>query len=340
MKLIKLLIIIAMLTSTAHAEYEVKLPLDIPINFVYKDSKLVTEYGNWINVGIPFECSSWSPLENTITINQAFNQNSSCVQKQVRSVQQYMQSLASGEKVPYGKAIQEEKNISTTQTKESIGSLETWMKLNEKLVVSDWVNSGTVYDCTNWIPATTTIDWKESFTQTTNECKQKQTRIVQDQEQETTTLAIRTVGSQITETQDIAGSGNMLAYGTRASIMNNPLTRVNSHSGVISNGSVSTKGMEGTLMFGPYVKDLPLGIYELKLFGSTGYTEGAVFDIVNSGGLYSYFVAPLPSNTNGLIAHVTVNIDTLDQNYGIEVRVRSKSTTSAIITGYELIKIN
>lgn len=217
---------------------------------------------------------------------------------------------------------------------------EEWKKLDEKLVIIDWINSGDVYDCTNWIPETSTIDWNEKFTQTTDECKQKQTRIVQEQEQEINTLEIRNVGSQITETQDIVVSSNMTAYGTRASIMNNPLTRFNTESGVRGDGKVSTKGVTGTLMFGPYVKDLPLGIYELKIYGSTGYAQDAFFDVVNSGGTYSYIYARLPANTNGLLVHVNVNINTLAQNYGVEVRIRTQDTTVAVITGYELIKIN
>lgn len=340
MKLIKLAVIITMLTSTSYAQYEIILPLDTPINFGYNESKLVTEYGNWINEGVPSNCSSWSPLENTITINQGFTQTSACNQKQSRTVQQYMQSLVSGEKVPYGEATKEEKTINATQTKSAVGSLETWEKLAEKLVVSDWVNSGVVYDCTNWTPETTTVDWKVSFNQTTNDCKQKQTRVVQEQEKETTTSEIRNVGSQLTENQDISGSSNMTAYGTRASIMNNPLTRINSQSGVIGNGNVSTKGMAGALLYGPYVKDLPLGTYELKIFGSTGFAEGATFDVVNSSGVYRYISGGIPSNTNGLLAHVNVNINTLDQNAGIEVRVLTQNTTAAVITGYEFIKIN
>lgn len=340
MKIIKLSLIIAMLTSTSYAKYDVVYPIDAPINFGYHDSKLVTEYGNWANSGNLYDCSSWSPLENTITVNQSFTQNSSCIQNQTRTAQKYMQSLTSGEKVPYGDATQETQTISATQIKESVGSLETWTPIDQKLVISDWTNSGAVHDCTNWTPATTTVDWQVAFTQTTSQCKQSQTRVVQAQEQETTTLAIRATGSQITENQDIAGSSSQSASGTRASITNNPLTRINTQSGTVGNGYVTTNGTWGALLYGPYVKDLPLGTYNLKIYGSTGETTGATFDMVNSGGNYSYTSGALPANASGLLVNVNVNISTLDQNYGVEVRVLSQSTTAATITGYELVKIN
>lgn len=316
MKLMKIAVIITMLTSTSYAKYEIILPLDTPINFGYNQSKLVTEYSSWLNEGTSYDCSSWSPLENTITINQAFTQNSSCNQKQSRTVQKYMQSLVSGEKVPYGESTQEEKTISFNQTKAAVGSLETWEKIDEKSVVSNWVNSGSVYDCINWSPATTAVDWKVSFTQTTNDCKQKQTRMVQEQEKETTTLVIRNVGSPIAENQAIAGSSSMTAYGTRASIMNYPLTRINTQSGLVGNGYVYTNGAAGALIYGPYVKDFPLGTYNLKIYGSTGFANGATFDVVNSGGTYTYISGGIPSNASGLLVNVNLNIYTLDQNAG------------------------
>lgn len=340
MKLIKLSVIIAMLTSTAYAKYDVVLPLDIPINFVHKDSKLVTEYGNWLNVGMPSDCSSWSPLENTITINQGFTQNSSCNQKQTRTVQQYLLSLISGEKVPYGEENQEEKTIDIIQTQSAIGSLETWEKLIEKLIVSDWTNSGSAYNCYNWTPSPNTVDWKVSFNQTTNECKQKQIRVVQEQEQEKTTLVIRNVGSQITENQEVVGSNSMTAYGTRAAILNNPLKRFSSNVGIIGDGMVTAKGTAGPLIYGPYVKDFPLGTYNLKIYGSTGVTTGATFDVSNSAGLFKYVQGELPANESGLLVDTNFNITSLDQNYGIEVRVMIQSTTVATINAYELVKID
>lgn len=340
MKLIKLSIIIAMLTSTAYAKYDVALPLNTPINFVHKDSTLVTEYGDWINIGMPSDCSAWAPLENTITINQEFTQNSSCNQKQTRTVQQYIKNLISDEKVPYGGQNKEDKNINITQTQTAIGSLETWEKLIEKLIISDWKNSESAYDCSNWTPSPNTVDWKVSFNQTTNECKQKQIRVVQEQEREKTTLAIRNVGSQITENQEVVGSNSKTAYGTRAAILNNPLKRFSSNVGVIGNGMVSANGAAGPLIYGPYVKDFPLGTYNLKLYGSTGITTGATFDVSNSAGLFKYVQGALPANASGLLVDTNFNITSLDQNYGVEVRVMIQNTTVATINAYELVKIN
>ncbi|NHC12162.1 hypothetical protein G6551_18100, partial [Pseudomonas stutzeri] len=78
-----------------------------------------------------------------------------------------------------------------------------------------WTNSGAVYGCTNWSPATSTVTIGQSFTQTATDCEQDQTRSRQDREKETTTGEIRNTGTPVTETQTITVSSTRIATGTK-----------------------------------------------------------------------------------------------------------------------------
>ncbi|EPQ3699277.1 hypothetical protein MWT55_005211 [Pseudomonas aeruginosa] len=82
-------------------------------------------------------------------------------------------------------------------------------------VLSEWINDGDIYDCSNWSPPPTSITIGELFIQTATDCKQDQTRSRQDREEETTTKAVRNKGTAVTETQTITVSSTRTATGTR-----------------------------------------------------------------------------------------------------------------------------
>ncbi|HBO0016011.1 TPA: hypothetical protein L4A53_005752 [Pseudomonas aeruginosa] len=77
-----------------------------------------------------------------------------------------------------------------------------------------WVNQGEPYGCTNWTPDVATITLGEEFEQTATDCQQDQTRSRQEREQETTTLAIRDIGTPTIENQTITGIDTRESTGT------------------------------------------------------------------------------------------------------------------------------
>jgi len=79
---------------------------------------------------------------------------------------------------------------------------------------SDWINVDNVYGCTNWSPDTSTVSIGRAFTQAATDCKQNQTRTVQDRELETYSGALRNVGEPYAETRTITASASRQAVGT------------------------------------------------------------------------------------------------------------------------------
>jgi len=90
---------------------------------------------------------------------------------------------------------------------------EVWL-LAEPLK-SEWINSGTVFGCSNWTPAISTINKGVEFTQTATDCNQIQTRTVQNREQEKNSSVYRNIGTPYTETQTITVSSTQQAVGAK-----------------------------------------------------------------------------------------------------------------------------
>jgi len=83
-------------------------------------------------------------------------------------------------------------------------------------VFSSWTNSGTLTNCTNWTPDPSTVDTGVVFTQNATDCKQEQTRTVQNREKNDVTQAFRNVGSATTENQILANQvSSRSATGTK-----------------------------------------------------------------------------------------------------------------------------
>jgi hypothetical protein len=85
---------------------------------------------------------------------------------------------------------------------------------NESPVLGSWVNSGAIYDCSNWSPLVESMTTGISFTQTATDCKQNQTQTAQDREIDTVTGTVRDKGLPYTNTQHIPASDTRLAVGT------------------------------------------------------------------------------------------------------------------------------
>lgn len=78
----------------------------------------------------------------------------------------------------------------------------------------NWTNKGSIYGCQTWTPDASTVRAGESFTQTSNDCSQDQTRTVTLRERNPVTGEIRTSGSSI-ENQTITATSTRTTVGIK-----------------------------------------------------------------------------------------------------------------------------
>lgn len=173
-------------------------------------------FTEWTNEGGIYECQTWSPDPSTVTVEQAFTQTSNdCKQNQTRTRQDREQEAITLQYRDVGDPIMESRSIAASQSRASVGSKETWIAATPDY--GAWVNTGSVYGCSNWSPSPSSVNSGVSFTQNATDCKIDQTRPKQDREQETTTLAYRNVGAVQAETQTLTGqSSSRQAVGTKS----------------------------------------------------------------------------------------------------------------------------
>ena len=179
---------------------------------------IAATYTPWLNNGTLMNCSNWSPLPDTITINKPFIQTATdCLQPQTREKQNREKETTTAAERNVGSAIIENQNIAATSTRDSIGSKETWMA--DVPVYTVWTDNGEINGCSNWSPAASTVTINESFTQTATDCKQPQTRNRQNTEKETTTGVVRNIGTPIVENQDVTVSNTRSLTGSKETWM-------------------------------------------------------------------------------------------------------------------------
>ncbi|EMT4910961.1 hypothetical protein AB1100_004144 [Pseudomonas aeruginosa] len=197
------------------ASYIVKIPLDNNIQY-YKWSVTEAVFSEWTNNGSAYGCSNWSPSPTSITISELFIQTATdCSQDQVRTVQDMEVDEISGSTRSVGEPYTQYRTIGAISTRDAVGSLENWVSIEPEY--SLWVNSGDLYGC-SWSPLTSTVASGKTFTQNGTNCKQDQTRLRQDREQEMTTLQTRNNGDLITEIQTLTGlTSQRTATGTYTS---------------------------------------------------------------------------------------------------------------------------
>jgi len=173
-------------------------------------------YSEWVNSGSIYDCTNWTPSENTINKGEVFTQTATdCKQNQTRTRQDREQEITTLAYRDVGSLV-DETNVLLGQinTRSSIGTMENWIAASP--IYSEWINSGSLYDCTNWSPDPSTVNSGVSFTQTATNCKQNQTRTKQEREQDTITLAYRNIGELITETNVLNSQSNTRsAIGTK-----------------------------------------------------------------------------------------------------------------------------
>lgn len=81
-------------------------------------------------------------------------------------------------------------------------------------VLSEWINDGDIYDCSNWSPPPTSITIGELFIQTATDCRQDQIRNVQNREIDRVSGAIRDSGEPYTESRTTSVSDTRDAIGS------------------------------------------------------------------------------------------------------------------------------
>lgn len=91
--------------------------------------------------------------------------------------------------------------------------IENWQPA--EAIYSEWANEGNIYDCSNWVPATSTQNVGVNFQQTADDCKQVQTRTKQEREMDSVTLYFRNIGQPRSEKKSIAVYSARQATGTK-----------------------------------------------------------------------------------------------------------------------------
>lgn len=156
-----------------------------------------------------------------------------------------------------------------------------WVKTTP--TISEWVNVGEATGCSAWEPATNTVTAGMSFEQKSSNCKQAQTRTVQNREQNDYTLVYRNIGSPTNESRNLDNySMTRTAIGTK--IVNDCGSGdINNYRWV--NGTASMRMMyiiwNGSKVF-PDIGDINLTEYT---YGDYKYTKGAQ---VSNLGYYTF----------------------------------------------------
>lgn len=162
-------------------------------------------YTEWLESGGSFDCTMWTPNENTISIGKSFEQERNCSINEYREKQNI--SLSSkGVYRDEGVPITETRTLSVVEKNNSIGTLEIWSLTEPNY--TEWMNNGDIYDCSNWSPSPDTINIGQTFNQTATNCKQKQNRNMQNIEIEESTGVLRNSGSLIVENRVLTNQTN------------------------------------------------------------------------------------------------------------------------------------
>lgn len=184
MKKILILSLALACMNTYASEYQVRYKIDsAQTTVVEKWTDLPTEYTAWIPTGSAFDCTSRTPLEDTITLNTYFNQTfSGCKHGYTRTARTDQQNSLGTIKT--GPTITENQVFNNySYTAQGIGTkpLETFTDL--PTVYTTWANVGGPTNCTTKNPLENTIDNNTQFTQTLSGCTQQQSRTARTDQQ-------------------------------------------------------------------------------------------------------------------------------------------------------------
>ncbi|WP_406733267.1 hypothetical protein RJD39_03945 [Vibrio scophthalmi] len=130
------------------------------------------DYTSWVNVHEPYDCTTWSPLTDTVKLGENFEQKRDCNQDQER-IKSVYRVWDNGNKTLISQDIQSQtlinnENQDATGTRNDVDDtrIGDW---------SDWTDVGALHSCSSWSPLVTAINHGTGFTQTAD-CSQDQER--------------------------------------------------------------------------------------------------------------------------------------------------------------------
>ena len=166
-------------------------------------------YTAWVNTSALNNCSNWSPASSTKTSTTTFTQTATnCTTDQTRNRQDREMEQNTGEIRNKGSLVVENQTI-TGQT----------ATRNFTVTLGAWADSGSVYGCSNWSPAVSTVTIGQSFTQTATDCEQDQKRPRTESYVDHKTGQTVSAGNMV-ESQTLTGQSNTrTATGTKETWM-------------------------------------------------------------------------------------------------------------------------
>lgn len=129
-------------------------------------------WSEWVNVGAPYECSTWTPSSETVNMGQSFEQSRGCLQMQESSRDLYL-IWRSGPEFLY-KSEERDQNVFVEQSREAEGEKD-YIVTATAGEWGAWTDKGEETGCGTWSPSTLSVNYGDSFTQIRS-CDQTQTQ--------------------------------------------------------------------------------------------------------------------------------------------------------------------
>ncbi len=119
--------------SITQASYILNMPMergqgqggalsDGSIKFTNRTLPVEPLLGEWVDKGLPINCSAWTPLPNTVNKDQSFEQSSTCSQEQTRTVEEQVKNLDTGVISKTGNKSEESQTISVVKKQSVSGT--------------------------------------------------------------------------------------------------------------------------------------------------------------------------------------------------------------------------
>ncbi|MBD77310.1 MAG: hypothetical protein CL840_00050 [Crocinitomicaceae bacterium] len=172
-------------------------------------------WSGWSNSGSPTGCSSWSPSPSTVNLGASFTQSRTCDQAQTRTRTIY--NVWKSGKTTAKSTESGSQTVDVTQTQSATGTKD-YITGTSTGSWGSWSNTGGVYSCGSWSPATSTVDWGKSFTQSRT-CKQNQIHyrtiynVWKSGKTTTKTTESGTQAINVTQNQSATGTKNVVVSG-------------------------------------------------------------------------------------------------------------------------------
>lgn len=117
--------------SITQASYILNIPMergqggalsDGSIKFTNRTLPVEPLLGEWVDKGLPINCSAWTPLPSTVKKYQTFEQSSTCSQEQTRTVEEQVKNLDTGVISKTGNKSEESQTISVVKKQSATGT--------------------------------------------------------------------------------------------------------------------------------------------------------------------------------------------------------------------------